>query len=329
MHTIHTSLQLSVSPKLLVLWERKTIPVHVIIQIIFLLLVDGNNVYHQEELLLIEEGVYLAYLNKDIINIFNSTINEGKIYEIGHLHHSEIPHHPAHSPFMYSLSRMHGDIMYADNISSANDLITTGTHTGTHIDGLGHISCSGLLHGDIPVEDNQSKTKGLQHLGIHTIEPMIKKAKLLDIATTKNISCLEAGYEITVDDLQCCIEMQEITIEQGDAVFIRTGWATKVDNAVEFLSHDKGVPGMSVEGAKYLAELGMALTGSDTTAYEVSNKGKLPVHGYLLVEKGIHIVELLDFEELARDKKYEFLFICLPLRILGATGSPIRPIAIV
>ena len=55
----------------------------------------------------------------------------------------------------------------------------------------------------------------------------------------------------------------------------------------------------------------------------------LPVHRVLLVEHGIHIIENLDLERLAAERCYEFLFVCLPLPFTGATGSPVRPVAVV
>jgi kynurenine formamidase len=55
----------------------------------------------------------------------------------------------------------------------------------------------------------------------------------------------------------------------------------------------------------------------------------LPGHIILLVRHGIHIMENLFLEDLARDQVYEFLFVGLPLKIQGATGSPIRPVAVV
>jgi kynurenine formamidase len=54
-----------------------------------------------------------------------------------------------------------------------------------------------------------------------------------------------------------------------------------------------------------------------------------PVHTLLLIEHGIYIMESLDLEELARDRVYEFLFVALPLKIRGATGSWIDPVAVV
>jgi len=52
-------------------------------------------------------------------------------------------------------------------------------------------------------------------------------------------------------------------------------------------------------------------------------------HLYLLPQKGIYIIENLNLEELARDRCYAFGFVCLPLKFRGATGSPVRPVAVV
>ncbi len=47
------------------------------------------------------------------------------------------------------------------------------------------------------------------------------------------------------------------------------------------------------------------------------------------IRHGIYIIENLFLKELAQDRSYEFTFVCLPLKMRGATGSPVRPIAMV
>jgi kynurenine formamidase len=88
------------------------------------------------------------------------------------------------------------------------------------------------------------------------------------------------------------------------------------------------VPGLTLEAAQFLVEAGMRLTGADTTAYEVVPTKSMEVHIFLLAEQGIQIMEMLNLEELAQEKVYRFVFIAIPLKIRGGTGSPIRPIAI-
>jgi kynurenine formamidase len=55
----------------------------------------------------------------------------------------------------------------------------------------------------------------------------------------------------------------------------------------------------------------------------------LPGHLILLARYGVYIIENLRLDELAAAKGYRFRFVCTPLKLLGATGSPIRPIAVV
>ena len=88
-------------------------------------------------------------------------------------------------------------------------------------------------------------------------------------------------------------------------------------------------PGPAVEGARWLSERGIFAAGSDTVAFERVPDPSMPVHVHLLVESGIHIVECLNLEGLAAAGVAEFLFVALPLKIRGATGSPVRPIALV
>ena len=78
----------------------------------------------------------------------------------------------------------------------------------------------------------------------------------------------------------------------------------------------------------------VAAVGADNMAWDVPDErdpeigATLFAHVYLLPQKGIYIIENLNLEQLAADRIYEFLFVCLPLKFAGATGSPVRPIAV-
>ncbi|MBU1205773.1 MAG: hypothetical protein KKH04_02400 [Proteobacteria bacterium] len=52
------------------------------------------------------------------------------------------------------------------------------------------------------------------------------------------------------------------------------------------------------------------------------------MHVLLQNQRGIQLMEMLNLEEIARDRVYEFLFVALPIRIIGGTASPVRPVAI-
>ena len=169
-------------------------------------------------------------------------------------------------------------------------------------------------------------------LGVHTIEPMIRRGVLLDVAGTLGTERLENGYEITVEDLERTASDQSTDVSAGDVVLIRSGWGQLFDEGTPYIGAESGVPGVSESGAQWLAGHQVHAAGADTIAFErLAPRGGhslLPAHRVLLVENGIYIIEALDLEELARRGVHEFTFVLVPLNIFGATGSPVRPLAV-
>ena len=94
------------------------------------------------------------------------------------------------------------------------------------------------------------------------------------------------------------------------------------------------MPVSSERMARWCAERRPVAVGADNVAWDVQGEvdpelGTLPGHLLLLVRAGIYIIEALNLEALARDRVREFTFVCLPLKLRGGTGSPVRPIALV
>jgi kynurenine formamidase len=115
---------------------------------------------------------------------------------------------------------------------------------------------------------------------------------------------------------------------------IRTGWGKLFSgDAKTYIGHDSGVPGVDATAGKWLADKKIVVTGCDTTAYEHIAPGKghavLPVHRILLVEAGINIIEHMNLEVANEKNISEFMFILAPLKIVGGTGSPVRPLAVI
>lgn len=243
-----------------------------------------------------------------------------------------MPQSPNHPQFWHTLPRRHGDMVRSDGGSAANDMITTGTHVGTHIDALAHVSQDGKLFGGADAGTSCLGGKYVEH-GVHTIEPMVRRGVLLDPATYLGLPDLDGGYEITVADLQGSLEHHGVQIKSGDVVLIRSGWGKKFAEGQPYVGGPTGVPGIGEAGADWLAAQGIHAAGADTIAFERLAPGgghaQLPAHRVFLVENGIYIIEALDLEELATKKIYEFTFVLVPLNIFGATGSPVRPLALV
>lgn len=254
------------------------------------------------------------------------TVDLGRQLRVG------MPQSPNHPQFWHTLPRRHGDMSRSDGSSAANDMISTGTHVGTHIDALSHVSHNGRMYGGI---DAAAAGVGGKYdaLGVHTIEPMVRRGVLLDVPAYLGVECCEGGYEITVAELEGAVARQGVSVGSGDVILIRSGWGQLFASGEPYLGRDTGVPGVSEAGAQWLASLGAHAVGADTIAFErLAPKGGhslLPAHRVLLVENGIYIVEALDLEALAARGVCEFTFVLVPLNIYGATGSPVRPLALV
>jgi kynurenine formamidase len=249
---------------------------------------------------------------------------KAKVYDLAQTYFVGMPHYPTHPPFLFSLTRQHGEYPGPEGHSSSAEAIGLGGHVGTHIDALCHFSYRGKLYGGAAVE--QSYGSGHAGLTVDTIAPILRRAVLLDVAGMFGAGPLAEDFEVTPEHLDAV--SQGVEIRRGDVVLIRTGWSQYFAEPRRFLAEGKG-PGPSLAGAKWLSERGVFAAGSDTLAFEKIPVATMPVHVHLLVESGIHIMECLNLEELAAARVREFLFIAAPLKIRGGTGAPMRPLAVV
>ena len=218
-----------------------------------------------------------------------------------------------------------------DGASSSNELLSLSGHTGTHIDALCHFEVDGKMHGGVDSVQAAAGGRGFTELAIDSVAPIVCRGILLDVPTALGEHSFGAGRAITAADLEETCRVQGVEVRAGDCVLVRTGWAEDHYTDPSFVGFEGGAPGPDSSAARWLVERGVRVTGSDTIAYEVMTAGQvpLPVHVILLVEGGIHIIEVMDLGELARDRVHEFAFVCSPLKLAGATASPVRPLALV
>jgi kynurenine formamidase len=254
------------------------------------------------------------------------------IYDLGRPMAAGMPQSPNHPEFRHALLRRHGDMVRADGSSAANDLIVTGGHVGTHIDALCHVSYEGKLYDGVDAAAAQVGGRFTAY-GAERIAPIVCRGVLLDIPAMLGVAACEPGYEVTAADLAAAAERQGTLPSSDEAVLVRTGWGQRWTDRDAYIGRDSGVPGPGEEGAKWLASHAPRVVGADTIAFERLAPGAghalLPAHRVLLVEYGIHIVETLALEGLAAAGVHEFTFVLSALPIVGATGSPVRPLALV
>lgn len=266
----------------------------------------------------------------------------GEVYDLDCGRWAGMPIFPAHPPFILTSYRTPRGVraqqdleLFRDEVNTVGmglntELVIGTTHTGTHVDALSHITC-GL---DAHWRGGHAEESALGDFGplraeASSIGPFIRRGVLLDVAGARGMDVLPGRAVIDESEVENVLETQGVELRQGDAILIRTGYMAVWGTAAAEAHHGAGI---DHGAAVALAERGVCLVGSDTEGVEVvpsiDPANPHPVHIELLIERGIHILELAWLEDLARDHVYEFLFLCLPLRIRGATGSMVRPLAI-
>jgi kynurenine formamidase len=250
-----------------------------------------------------------------------------RLIELGHPFREGMPHLTGHEPFLHELTKLHGEDMRGGGASGAGDRICLNTHCGTHIDSVFHVSRDLRLYGGHDARKAQAGGRRLEIVGERNLSPIWGRGLLVDVATTLGVGILDEDFAITPEVTEQALEAVGATVEAGDVVLFRTGWATLWVSPDRYIASRS--PGPTAETARWLSSRSVQATGSDTAPFELFPTPDLAAHVVLLVESGIPIIENLNLEQLAREQIYEFQFAALPLMLEGATGSPISPVAIV
>jgi kynurenine formamidase len=272
-------------------------------------------------------------------------VREGRVYSLAKERFRGMPLFPGHPQFEvlgYRTPRglrAGGDEPWGPGneagLGYLSEIVVGTTHTGAHIDAHAHMT--------IGEDDHWYGGSAVADLGdfgplrgdASELPPILARGLLYDVPAFRGLEFLGQAEPVTVEELIQVGRSQGIEEpNEGDVVLVRTGYMSHWPEAERMAEH-RG-PGPDISAARWLAERSVLATGSDTETYEVqpapdpgSPANPQPVHTHLLIERGIYLMESLDLEELARDRLYEFLFVALPLKIRGATGSMIDPVAVV
>jgi kynurenine formamidase len=266
------------------------------------------------------------------------SVEHGRMYDVSHEISMNAPFLvPNQTPFLMSIWASWRDSIRRRRLTGAlNDAganverIEMTAHVGTHIDALGHFSKGDKLYNGLSAAETVTDW-GLLKLGIEQAPPMITRGVLLDVAGLDGGAHLNPGRAIMPDELARAAETAQIAIEPGDIVLIRTGWGRYFGN--DNPKYLAGEPGIDLAAAQWLTAQGVVAIGCDNMAVEVlPNPDRtlaMPVHQHALAEAGVHLIENLALDELAHDRLHSFCFILLATKIRGATGAPVRPVALV
>ena len=258
-------------------------------------------------------------------------VKTGKTYALGV---ETGPTSPAYPPRSYSMTILQlddgmGTPLGSNKATGNDDLMHIWMGIGSQIDGLGHMGVNHQYYNGHMASDFVTPS-GLTKLSIDRLPPVATRGVLLDIAKLMKTDILPAGTAFNKAEIDAAAKAAGITIGAGDVVLFHTGWLNVMDSDPEaFMA---SAPGLGLEGARYLASLGVVAVGADTWALEVlpSEDATMlfPVHPELLAKNGIYILENMDTRALAADNANEFLFVLGTPRFVGAVQAVINPVAI-
>ena len=255
-------------------------------------------------------------------------IRTGEVIELGHVLRAGIPLQATRQFNLHTKRTFMNP--EANQRGSNEELVTTELgQVGTQFDGFAHQTHGDSFYNCFKVSEVATRT-GFTKLGVEKVGALVTRGVLIDVAGLKGVETLPDSYEITAEDLQQALQRQNLQLEPGDAVIIHTGWGKLWGK--ENARYMRASPGIGVGAGEWLVKQDPMLLGADNIPVEVAppKDPKLsgPIHQMMLVVHGIHLLENMKLDELAAKRVHEFAFVMQPLKLQGATGSTVAPIAI-
>jgi kynurenine formamidase len=233
------------------------------------------------------------------------------------------------------MKRLPGEPSEVAGLSFAADQLTMNVHgdVDSHIDALCHVSYDEGLYNR--VAPGAVTSQGASVLSIDDAhDGIVGRGVLLDIPRLRGVRWLEPGEHVTADDLVAAEQAQEVRVGPGDLLFVRVGHRLRRDQLGPW-DVPRTRAGLHPLAMEFVAERQVAALGSDSnsdTAPSVVEGVAFPVHVLAINAMGLHLLDYLQFEDLAQAceaaGRWAFLSVTAPLRLPGGTGSPVNPIAI-
>ncbi len=257
-------------------------------------------------------------------------VKQGKAMRMGIETNSKTP---AFAPRTFSVTVLTPGQEYGRSLGETktnynDDIIMGWVGIGSQLDGLGHIGIDGIYYNCRKGADFVT-AGGLQKYGIETVPAIATRGVILDMVALTGKSPVPEGTAFNKKEIDAALARQgNMKIGKGDVVIFHTGWTQLIGK--DDKRYGSVEPGLGIEGAHYLASLGVSMVGADTWGlevlpFEVPSK-VFHVHQILLAQHGIFILENVVSDQAVKDKVYEGLFTLGPSRVTGAVQAIINPI---
>nr|BFF38518.1 cyclase family protein [Tenacibaculum mesophilum] len=270
----------------------------------------------------------MNYLTPETVLEATKLVKKGKVYSLGMTVDNETP---AFRHRYFHIETMQPDPVPAgeNKFTYIDDQLIGWTGVGSQINGLAHYGKDNVHYNGHKASDFL-KITGVKNLGLEKVPPMVARGVLLDMRAYYKQDIIKEGTAFNRKEIEEVATKQGVKIRKGDVVLFYTGWADLM--GVDNKRYLAGGPGIGVEGARYLAELGVVAIGADSWAFEAvpheNPKLSFPVNQLLATEYGVHVLENIVVSELAADKVWEFLWVLGHPKFRGTTQMQINPVAI-
>ncbi|MEO8593966.1 MAG: cyclase family protein [Candidatus Solibacter sp.] len=241
---------------------------------------------------------------------------------------------PAGPRTTWSLTARPPGVEPRSGMAFQTDTIAVSYHGAatTHIDALSHLHYDGRMFNGHPLSSYTDR--GTTRNDVTAFKNGIfTRGVLFDMPRLKGVPYLGDEEPIYAEDLEAWEKKVGVRLEPGDAFLFRTGRWVRVKEKGP-LDVGRTSPGLYVSATKWLKERGVALVGDDVDQDVMPSQIEgivQPVHLVLLRCLGTPVLDNANLEalseECARLRRWTFLLTINPMRIPGATGSPVNPVA--
>lgn len=243
------------------------------------------------------------------------------------------------NPALHMMIRAGDDcLLPGTNFEMSSDFVGVAFHgmATTHMDALCHVFVDGKMYNGFG-RDEVKSTGARRGSIMSTVGGVSSRGVLLDMPRTLGEAWLEPGHAVTIEQLEAAESAQGVRVSEGDILLVGNGRDARREALGPWSPMEVGLAGLHYECIPWLHERGVSVLGSDgvSDVMPLGPRGiegwAMPVHQATLVAMGVHLLDNLRLDRLseacARHGRWTFQLTIAPLRVEGATGSPVNPIA--
>jgi kynurenine formamidase len=203
----------------------------------------------------------------------------------------------------------------------------------THLDALSHVMWNGRLYNDVPAAQVTTEHGAKSHSVLVAREGIITRGILIDAPRHRGVDWLEPGTPVHRDEVEEILEGDGLEVREGDALVLRTGYGrSRVEHGPRFEGKQAG---WGASCLPFFHDKGVALIAADTSQ-ETHPSGfagfRGPIHGIGIPAMGLWLLDNCNLEDLSATctelGTHEFALVLAPIPFVGATGSPMNPLAL-